>query len=112
MVAYVCLRKYWVDNSKTKRALDIPSRKSFADLLSLGGPVAGVVSLKVSCYSLITIAATVMGKAVGAAAHQVVFGVFIFFAVFGDAISTVAQVSWRMQIHTYVLLSIERRRTR
>ena len=66
-----------------------PSRESVVRYCSVGVPTAMVVLAKVLTYGSLTAAATRVST-LTAAAHTVATNVFFLFAVFGDAVSSVA----------------------
>lgn len=70
----------------------LPTRAAVVEMAKLGGPVAIVIIIKVMFISTLCWAASVLG-AVPAAAHAVCMSIYTFFAVIGDAVSQVAQVT-------------------
>ena len=70
--------------------LSLPDRKSFVELIQLGGPIFLVMMAKICCYSLMTLRATNFGI-VPLAAQNIMMRIFFFYACFGDSLSQAAQ---------------------
>lgn len=70
--------------------LRLPTADVWWRFVTLGGPVAIVIFLKVLYFTLVTRAATAISP-ISAAAHGVMLSIFVVLGILGDAVSQVAQ---------------------